>query len=175
MTQQKAKQTAENGHSASGNVKGVIPYIPEEIDNFEREVKRFRAGEWEPDAFMALRLRQGVYGQRQPDAQMMRVKIPYGGLTAEALEALGEVARRFAPLKKGHITTRENIQFHHMNLDHTPEAMRILGAAGLTSREACGNTVRNVTSCPMAGVCAREPFDVTPYVAAYARYFVRRP
>jgi sulfite reductase beta subunit-like hemoprotein len=154
---------------------GVIDIIPEEIDEFERGVKRFQSGEWDPTDFMAFRLRQGVYGQRQPEGQMVRVKAPFGGLTANQLDALGEVAGRFAPLNKGHVTTRENIQLHHIPLSDTPEMLRVLARAGLTTREACGNTVRNVTGCQMAGVCADELFDVTPYAAAYSRYFVRHP
>jgi sulfite reductase beta subunit-like hemoprotein len=156
--------------------RGVLPILPEEFAEYEREVKRFRDGEWEnPDHFTAWRLLRGVYGQRQPDAQMMRVKIPYGGLKADQLEALGIVARDLAPLHKGHFTTRENMQFHHMRLEEAAQAMHILGEVGLSAREACGNTVRNVAGCPMAGVCADEPFDVSPYAAAYARYFVRHP
>tara|TARA_B100001123_G_scaffold75696_1_gene85422 strand:- start:2654 stop:4417 length:1764 start_codon:yes stop_codon:yes gene_type:complete len=153
----------------------VLEIIPEEIEDFETQVKRFRAGEWDETAFQAFRLKQGVYGQRQPDTQMLRIKAPFGGLTADQLDALGEGARRFAPLKKGHVTTRENFQFHHINIDDTPEFMRVIGNVGLSTREACGNTVRNVTGCQMAGVCADEPFDVTPYAAAYARFFVRHP
>ena len=153
----------------------VVEVLPEEIADFEREVKRFQAGEWAPNEFMAFRLRQGVYGQRQPDTQMMRIKVPFGGLTADQLDALGDVAERFAPLHKGHVTTRENFQFHHVSLADTPAFMRVIGDVGLSTREACGNTVRNVTGCPMAGVCADEPFDVTPYAAAYSRYFVRHP
>ena len=155
--------------------KGVIEIRPEEIEDFDLQVKRFQAGEWDETEFQAFRLKQGIYGQRQPDAQMVRVKVPFGGLTAEQMDALGEVSARFAPLNKGHVTTRENVQIHHVKLEDTPELMRLLGTAGLTTREACGNTVRNVTGCPMAGVCADEPFDVTPYAAAYARYFVRHP
>ena len=151
----------------------IIEILPEEIEDFETEVAKFQAGEWDPDKFMAFRLRQGVYGQRQADAQMMRIKAPYGGLTADQLDALGELAERYAPLHKGHVTTRENFQFHHIKLEDTPDAMRLIGDVGLSTREACGNTVRNVTGCPMAGVCADEPFDVTPYAAAYSRYFVR--
>ena len=156
-------------------IQGVVEVLPEEIVDFEREVKRFQAGEWDPNEFMAFRLRQGVYGQRQPDAQMVRVKVPFGGLTADQLDALGDVAEKFAPLHKGHVTTRENFQFHHVQLADTPAFLRIIGDVGLSTREACGNTVRNVTGCPMAGVCADEPFDVTPYAAAYSRYFVRHP
>ena len=142
--------------------KGVIEIRPEEIEDFDLQVKRFQAGEWDETEFQAFRLKQGIYGQRQPDAQMVRVKVPFGGLTAEQMDALGEVSARFAPLNKGHVTTRENVQIHHVKLEDTPELMRLLGTAGLTTREACGNTVRNVTGCPMAGVCADEPFDVTP-------------
>ena len=154
---------------------GVIDVIPEEIDEFNQGVKRFQAGDWDPTDFMAFRLRQGVYGQRQSDSQMVRIKIPFGGLKAEQLDVLGNVVRKFAPLNKGHVTTRENIQLHHIPLGDTPELLRMLAAVGLTTREACGNTVRNVTGCQMAGVCGDEPFDVTPYAAAYSRYFVRHP
>ena len=157
------------------NEKGILPILMDEIDDFEKEVERFVQGEWDPNAFMAFRLKQGVYGQRQPDSQMFRVKIPVGGLDADQLEALGVIAREIAPLQKGHATTRENIQFHFLPLERTPEAMRIIGEVGLSTREACGNTVRNVTGCPFSGVCADEPFDVTPYAAAYARYFLRHP
>ncbi len=153
----------------------VIPIVPEEIDDFELQVKRFQAGEWDETEFQAFRLRQGVYGQRQPDTQMLRIKAPFGGLTADMLDALGVLAEKYAPLNKGHVTTRENFQFHHIKLADTPEVMRLLGDVGLSTREACGNTVRNVTGCPMAGVCELEPFDVTPYAAAYSRYFVRHP
>ena len=155
--------------------KGILDILPEEIVDFEEQVARFQAGDWNPNDFMAFRLRQGVYGQRQPDSQMIRVKAPYGGITAEQMDALGEFAEKYTPLKKGHVTTRENFQFHHVPLADTPAIMRLIGDVGLSTREACGNTVRNVTGCPMAGVCENEPFDVTPYAAAYARYFVRHP
>ena len=153
----------------------VIEIIPEEIDDFEKQVSRFRAGDFDETEFQAFRLKQGIYGQRQPDVQMVRVKVPFGGLTADQLDALGKMASTYAPLHKGHVTTRENFQFHHIKLSDTPAVMRLVGDVGLSTREACGNTVRNVTGCPMAGVCADEPFDVTPYAAAYARYFVRHP
>jgi sulfite reductase beta subunit-like hemoprotein len=156
-------------------VQRVIEVIPEEIEDFEAQVKRFQAGQWDETEFQAFRLRQGVYGQRQPDTHMVRVKAPFGGLTAGQLDALGVVAAKFAPLNKGHVTTRENVQFHHIKLEDTPEFLRIIGDEGLSTREACGNTVRNVTGCEMAGVCGEEPFDVTPYAAAYSRYFVRHP
>ena len=154
---------------------GILEILPEEIADFEKQVARFRAGEWSENDFMAFRLRQGVYGQRQMDAQMFRIKCPFGGLNADQMDALGILADEYAPLKKGHVTTRENFQFHHIRLEDGPAIMRLLGDVGLSTREACGNTVRNVTGCAIAGVCANEPFDVTPYAAAYARYFVRHP
>ena len=153
----------------------IIEYFPSEIEEFEAGVKRFQAGEWDPTDFMAFRLRQGVYGQRQPDVHMFRIKIPFGGMTADQLDMMGDVVEKYAPLNRGHVTTRENIQLHHIPLPDTPEIMRLLASVGLTTREACGNTVRNVTGCAIAGVCAEEPFDVTPYAAAYSRYFVRHP
>ena len=156
-------------------VQGILDILPEEILDFETQVERFQAGEWNPNDFMAFRLRQGVYGQRQPDSQMLRIKAPFGGINSDQMDALGVLAEKYAPLGKGHVTTRENFQFHHIPLVDTPEIMRMIGDVGLSTREACGNTVRNVTGCPNAGVCENEPFDVTPYAAAYARYFVRHP
>jgi sulfite reductase beta subunit-like hemoprotein len=149
--------------------------MEDEIERFEGESDAFQAGERDNAEFTPFRLRQGVYGQRQADVQMVRVKIPGGILTPEALEALGEVAERYAPLKKGHITTRENFQFHHIPLPQCPEVLRLLGTVGLTTREACGNTVRNVVGSPTAGVCADEIFDPTPYLTAYVRFGVRHP
>jgi sulfite reductase beta subunit-like hemoprotein len=153
----------------------IIPVNYAEIDEFAERVVAFRNEQEAPDAFTRYRLRLGVYGQRQDDAQMMRVKIPGGIVSAEQLDVLGRVARDLAPLGKGHITTRENVQFHHLKLEQAEEAMRILGEVGLTSREACGNTVRNVITNPSAGVDPAEIFDTTPYLIAYVRYFVRKP
>ncbi len=157
------------------NTKGVVAYLPEEIDRLEGEVKRYRAGEVPEAEFVGFRLKQGVYGQRQSDVQMVRVKVPFGGLTSDQLEVLAEFAEDYAGLGKGHITTRENFQFHHVPLERTPDALRMLGDVGLTTREACGNTVRNVAGCPKAGACAGEVFDPTPYLVAYTRHFVRHP
>ena len=156
--------------------KGVVPYLPEEVDDFETEATRFLKGEYDdPLAFTRFRLLQGVYGQRQSDVQMIRIKIPFGGLTADELDVLGQIVSQYVPLKKGHVTTRENIQIHFVKLEHTPTIMRMLGEVGLTSREACGNTVRNVVGCPLAGATPDEPFYVSPYLAAFARWFVRHP
>ncbi len=154
---------------------GILSGDPEEIAAFAAEVGRFRSGKWAPDAFIAYRTVRGVYGQRQPDAQMLRVKIPVGILTAEMLEVLGRIARGYAGHRRGHVTTRESIQFHFTALEDAAAIMGQLAAVGLTTREAGGNVVRNVTGSPLAGVCPREPFDVTPYAAAYARYFLRHP
>ena len=110
----------------------VIPILPEELEEFENEVKRFQAGEWDTEhEFMAFRLRQGVYGQRQADVQMVRVKAPFGGLTADQLDALSIFADRYTPLRKGHITTRENIQFHHVKLEDAAAGLHILAEVGL--------------------------------------------
>ena len=151
----------------------VIPIIGKEIDDFEREVGRFQSGEWKESEFLAFRLRQGVYGQRQPDRHMVRVKVPFGGLTADQMDVLGRIASEYPALKKGHVTTRQNIQFHNVSLEASPEILRILADAGISTREAAGNTVRNVTGSPTAGVAQGEVFDPTPYAGAYARYFVR--
>ena len=146
-----------------------------EIANFEDQVKLFQAGEKDEVEFLRFRLRQGVYGQRQPDRQMIRVKLPFGGVTADQMDVLGEASEKFAPLKKGHLTTRENVQYHHVPLGETTDLLRMLGDAGMSTREACGNVVRNVVAAPSAGVSKDEVFDVTPYAAAYARYFLRHP
>ena len=137
---------------------GVIPFMESEVQRFEAESARFQSGEQDNLEFTPFRLRQGVYGQRQADVQMIRVKIPGGILTADAMDALGDIAEHHAPLGKGHITTRENIQFHHIPLPECPDVLRKLGTVGLTSREACGNTVRNVVGSPTAGVDAEEIF-----------------
>ena len=146
-----------------------------EIANFEDQVKLFQSGEKDEVEFLRFRLRQGVYGQRQPDRQMIRVKLPFGGLTADQMDILGDVAEKYTPLKKGHITTRENVQYHHVPLAESTDLLRALGDAGMSTREACGNVVRNVVAAPTAGVSKDEVFDVTPYAAAYARYFLRHP
>ncbi|MBI4298564.1 MAG: nitrite/sulfite reductase [Chloroflexi bacterium] len=175
MTEQVKTLESFEDPELEGAPQGIVTYLPEEIDRLEAEAGRFRAGEVKEETFQAFRLKQGVYGQRQPDAQMVRVKIPGGILTDKQLVALGKLAERYAPLKKGHITTRENVQFHHVKLEDTPAALRLIGRVGLTTREACGNTVRNVITCPLAGVCKDEAFDVVPYLGAYTRHFVRHP
>ncbi|HZL48706.1 MAG TPA: nitrite/sulfite reductase [Solirubrobacteraceae bacterium] len=158
------------------NVPGhVIPILRREYDDFKTESTKFLAGETPEDEFIKFRLKQGVYGQRQPDVQMIRVKLPFGGITPEQMEAFADVVEQYVPLNKGHITTRQNIQMHHIPLPEAERAIRELGEAGLSSREGCGNTVRNVTGDPWAGVAKDELFDMTPYAGAYVRYFVRHP
>src|SRR5256714_291150 len=158
------------------NVPGhVIPVLQREFDDFKSEARKFLAGDTEEDEFIKFRLKQGVYGQRQPDVQMIRVKLPFGGITPEQMEKFADVIERYVPLRKGHITTRQNIQMHHVPLLEAEQAIRELGEAGLSSREGCGNTMRNVTGDPWAGVAKDEPFDLTPYAGAYVRYFVRHP
>jgi sulfite reductase beta subunit-like hemoprotein len=158
------------------NVPGhVIPVLADEFDDFDSESGGFLAGEQGEDTFIPFRLKQGVYGQRQADVQMIRVKLPFGGVSPEQMEAFADGIERWVPLKKGHITTRQNIQLHHVPLADAAELIRELGKAGLSSREGCGNTVRNVTADPYAGVATDELFDPTPYAGAYVRYFVRHP
>ncbi len=158
------------------NVPGhVIPILQREYDDFKTEASKFLAGETEEDEFIKFRLKQGVYGQRQADVQMIRVKLPFGGVTPEQMEAFADVVEKYVPLHKGHITTRQNIQMHHVPLLEAEQLIRELGESGLSSREGCGNTMRNVTGDPWAGVAKDELFDMTPYAGAYVRYFVRHP
>ena len=153
----------------------VIPILEREFDDFDNEAEKFLDGKTEEVDFIGFRLKQGVYGQRQADVQMIRVKLPWGGINPEQMEAFANVVEKYAPLGKAHITTRQNIQTHHVPLRDAAAFIREISDAGLSSREGCGNTVRNVTGDPWAGVCEGEPFDVTPYAGAYVRYFVRHP
>src|SRR3954470_24624122 len=146
-----------------------------DIDEFVATLERYERGEMTPDAWRAFRLVRGTYGQRQAaDAPMLRVKMPQGVLSGAQLEALAEVADRYSR-GFGHITTRQNVQFHFMKLHDVELAMRQLADAGMTTREACGNSVRTITACPYAGVAADEQFDVTPYADALTRYLLRHP
>jgi sulfite reductase beta subunit-like hemoprotein len=158
------------------NVPGhVIPILEQEFDDFSTESTRFLDGKLEEADFIKFRLKQGVYGQRQPDVQMIRVKLPMGGVTPDQLDAFASVIEKHVPLRKGHVTTRQNIQMHHIPLADVTELMRELSDTGLSSREGCGNTMRNVTGDPRAGTLEGELFDITPYAGAYVRYFVRHP
>ncbi|MFI5121716.1 MAG: nitrite/sulfite reductase [Vicinamibacteria bacterium] len=158
------------------NVPGhLIPILEREFDDFDTEAGKFLDGQTPEDQFIGFRLKQGVYGQRQPNVQMCRVKLPMGGVTPDQMDAFASVVEKYAPLNKGHVTTRQNIQIHHIPLPQMAELIREISAVGLSSREGCGNTVRNVTGDPWAGISEGELFDITPYAAAYVRYFVRHP
>jgi sulfite reductase beta subunit-like hemoprotein len=144
-----------------------------DIDEFVTTLERYERGELTPDQWRAFRLVRGTYGQRQTaDAQMLRVKVPQGILTSDQLYALAEVGEKYSR-RFGHITTRQNIQLHFVKLHDVEPAMRRLAETGLTTREACGNSVRNITACPYAGVAPHERFDVTPYAEALTRFLLR--
>ena len=147
----------------------------QDVDDFVDMLGKFERGEITPDEWRGFRLVRGTYGQRQlGDESMLRIKIPQGILDVRQLEAVAEVAERYSR-GFGHITTRQNIQLHFLKLHDVEHAMRHLADAGLTTREACGNSVRNITACPYSGVAADEPFDVTPYAEALTRYLLRHP
>ena len=148
--------------------------IEAEILRFEERIQQLQSGAITPEQFRPFRLKHGTYGQRQPGFQMLRVKIAAGVLKPTQLRVLAEIADEYST-GRGHLTTRENIQFHFVKLENVGAAMRLLADAGLTTREACGNTVRNVTACPVAGICPGEAFDVTPYALGVSRYLLRHP
>jgi len=145
-----------------------------DIDEFVSVLGQYERGEITPEDWRRFRLVRGTYGQRQDDVQMLRIKIPQGIVTASQMRTLASVATRFS---RGfcHITTRQNIQYHFVKLDVVEQVMRELAEQGLTTREACGNSVRNITGCPFAGTSETEVFDVTPYAEAMTRYFLRHP
>jgi sulfite reductase (NADPH) hemoprotein beta-component len=145
-----------------------------DIDEFVDVLGKYERGEISPDDWRRFRLVRGTYGQRQDGVQMLRVKAPQGIVTSSQMRALAGVAARHS---RGfcHITTRQNIQFHFVKLNVVEEVMRTLADEGMTTREACGNSVRNITGCPYAGTSATEVFDVAPYAEAMTRYFLRHP
>jgi sulfite reductase beta subunit-like hemoprotein len=147
--------------------------VRDEIEIFRAKANAFLAGEIPEDQFRAFRLKHGIYGQRQPGVQMVRCKIPSGLLTAAQMEQLARVSDTFAG-GKGHITTRQNMQYHFVPLARVPDLMHMLADVGLTNREACYNTVRNVTTCAMAGLTRNEVFDVRPYAQKLAYAFLRK-
>jgi sulfite reductase (NADPH) hemoprotein beta-component len=146
-----------------------------DIDEFVDTLGKYERGEISAEDWRKFRLVRGTYGQRQPEAvHMLRVKIPQGIVTSAQLRALAAVSTSYSR-GFGHITTRQNVQLHFVPLHQVESAMRTLAETGLTTREACGNSVRNITSCPYAGVSETEVFDVTPYAEAMTRYFLRHP
>jgi sulfite reductase beta subunit-like hemoprotein len=145
-------------------------YVEEEIRRFETNIRELRAGRMDMDDFRRFRLNNGIYGIRnQTDKQMIRIKVPFGQLTPDQLDALADVTETFAPSKAGHWTTRQNLQIHMIPLEDTPKVMRRVAESGLTPREGCGNTVRNITANPYTGVQPGEVFDVAPSADAAFR------
>jgi sulfite reductase beta subunit-like hemoprotein len=146
-----------------------------DIEKFERMLAKYLAGELDDDVFRVFRLNNGIYGQRQGGHnQMLRCKVPYGKVTPEQLDMFGHIADTYSR-GWGHITTRQNVQFHFVQLEQIPAALRDMASVGLTSREACGDTVRNVQGCHLAGACPFEVLDISPWAEATYRHFVRNP
>ena len=173
-----------------------------EVDIFEQQMQLRKQGKIDEKVFAETRLRRGIYGQRYDNGQrhdgqrvqklklsaatikgpdtlwdapgMMRIKIPFGGVTPEQLETLADLSEEYAD-GVTHVTTRQDFQFHFVHIDDTPDLMRRLAAVGVTTQEACGNVVRNVTACPLAGICHEETFDTTPYAKACARFLMGHP
>src|SRR5437899_447936 len=153
----------------------ISPEALADIEKFERLMAQYLAGDIEEDRFRIFRLNNGIYGQRQGGHnQMVRVKIPYGQLTPEKFEMLADISEKYSR-GWGHITTRQNIQFHFVQLEQAPQVMRDLASVGLTTREACGDTVRNVMACHLSGACPFEVLDVSPWAEATFRHFLRNP
>src|SRR6266480_3324609 len=177
------------------------PKWGEEIDEFEAQIRLRKAGKIDEKVFAETRLRRGAYGQRYDNGQrhdglttqkllyssltkgpetfwdapgMQRIKIPFGGLNYDQMIVLAELAEEYSD-NILHITTRQDIQLHFIHIEDTPDMFRRLASVGITTREACGNSVRNVTACPLAGVCKTETFDVTPYAKACAYYLLAHP
>jgi sulfite reductase (ferredoxin) len=150
------------------------PIVQKEIIDLERKIALFRDGKIDDERFRSLRLARGVYGQRQEGVQMIRIKLPYGKVTSEQLKRITEVSDKYSTGRL-HITTRQDIQIHYVSLDRTPELWSELAKDDITLREACGNTVRNITGSELAGVDVDEPFDVSPYAHALFQFFLRNP
>ena len=150
------------------------PIVERDIIDLEKKIKLYYEGKIDEERFRSLRLARGVYGQRQFGVQMIRIKLPYGKLTSEQLHRICEVSDEYSRGRL-HITTRQDIQIHHVSLDRTPELWSQLEKDDITLREACGNTVRNVTASETAGIDINEPFDVSPYAHAVFEFFLRNP
>ncbi len=155
--------------------RGRLSFADErDIDEFVDKLQQYERGELSAEAWRKFRLVRGTYGQRQDNVQMMRIKIPQGIVTGPQMRALADASAKYSR-GFGHVTTRQNVQFHFVLLKDAEPMMRDLARTGLTTREACGNSVRNITSCPYAGVAHDEVFDVTPYAETMTRYFLRHP
>jgi sulfite reductase beta subunit-like hemoprotein len=153
----------------------IDPEIRADVEKFEAQLARYLNGELEEDAFRVFRLNNGVYGQRQGGHnQMLRVKVPYGSITPEQLDMFGHIAEKYSR-GWGHLTTRQNVQFHFVQLEQVPAALWDMASVGLTTREACGDTVRNVIGCHLAGACPYEALDISPWAEAAFQHFLHHP
>jgi|TARA_B110000208_G_scaffold28871_1_gene37884 sulfite reductase (ferredoxin) len=150
------------------------PIVEKDILELERKIQLFKEGKIDEERFRSLRLARGVYGQRQFGVQMIRIKLPYGKVTSEQLHRIADVSDEYSRGRL-HITTRQDIQIHHVSLDRTPELWAQLEKDAITLREACGNAVRNITASETAGIDIQEPFDVSPYADATFQFFLRNP
>jgi sulfite reductase (ferredoxin) len=150
------------------------PIVEKDIIELEKKIREFKGGSIDEEKFRSLRLARGVYGQRQPGVQMIRIKLPYGKVSSRQLRRISDVADEYSTGRL-HITTRQDIQIHYVDLERTPELWAQLEKDLVTLREACGNTVRNVTASETAGIDMDEPFDVSPYAQAIFEYFLRNP
>jgi len=150
------------------------PVVARDIIDLEKKIRLFREGKIDPDKFRSLRLVRGIYGQRQPGVQMIRIKLPLGRVTTKQLRRIADISEEYGSSNL-HATTRQDIQLHHVSLDRTPELWAKLEKDEITLREACGNTVRNITASPTAGIDPKELFDVTPYAHELFRYLLRNP
>ncbi|WP_433765225.1 HEPN domain-containing protein [Flavobacterium ginsenosidimutans] len=150
------------------------PVVQKEIIELEKKIHLFRGGKIDDERFRSLRLARGIYGQRQEGVQMIRIKLPYGKVTSEQLVRITQVSDKYSTGRL-HITTRQDIQIHYVSLDRTPELWADLAKDDITLREACGNTVRNITGSELAGVDVNEPFDVSPYAHGLFQYLLRNP
>ena len=164
----------ENGKNIEHINSRLPELVREEINEFEEDVKKFRSGQVGDVKFQKIRLQLGVYAQRQDGVQMQRIKIPYGEINSVQLRRLADISDKYA---SGffHLTTRQDVQLYYLKLEDVPNMMRELADVGITTREACGNTVRNVTASPIAGVSPTETFDVTPYAEALKNFMLRNP
>jgi sulfite reductase (ferredoxin) len=150
------------------------PIVQKDIIDLERKIALFRDGKIDDERFRSLRLARGVYGQRQEGVQMIRIKLPFGKVSSEQLHRISDVSDEYSRGRL-HITTRQDIQIHYVSLDRTPELWAELEKSDITLREACGNTVRNITASENAGIDVDEPFDVSPYAHALFQFFLRNP
>ncbi len=147
----------------------------EEIDRYQETLQAYLDEKIDADRFQSMRLQQGIYGQRQEGVNMVRIKVPGGHFNAEQAEHVADVVEQFSQHGTAHVTTRQSIQVHYIPLEKTPDAIRLLAKSNMTSREACNNTVRNISGCPLAGVCPHEHTDITPILGNVTQHFLRYP